>query len=395
MKWITTLVFVTFLSSLWSQYVREVTNSEGEILFERDVKFFPSEIAPKFPGTEKEMMEFIELRFQLIPEMLVNQSHELEILIQIDVNSAGKIIKVHDIANDHYFDPFPNKQQNYLFQELKRVFLIMPNWVPGKTNGKNVTASTYIRYKKPIVFAYGNESTSDKLVYDQNQNIDTTHVYSNPQIRPQQHYDSLEYTYLMSLKFDYPEELIKDSIIFAYTYECIVDEQGDVIKYKLDSSPSPYPLLDSVSFENMKNLPSYEPASIDGIPVKCTLRAGHFVYPPDYFENEKHRIRKTRHDGRYYKTRKQGIRRYIEQHFVYPESLRENPIFGTVYVSLEANRDGSLKFCYVASGIHAEIDKEVVRVLNQSTNWTYIDYDQPFTKGQAIFVAIKISEKHL
>lgn len=396
MKLILTFICSLFLSCIWAQYDPYIPEPEEELAFENRIKFFRSEVAPEYPGTKKEMLDFIDLRFQFTPEMIKTIPYQLEIRLQIDVNVEGKIINVYDIANNHFLDINPgDNRANLFFEELRRVFLLMPNWKPGKTNGKNVVSSTYIEYKKPIMYAYGNEFTSDKLVLDQNMNRDTGRIYYNPQIKPQQHYDSLEYTYLISRRFEYPEELLKDSIIFAYTYECIVDEQGNITDYKLDSNPSPYPLLDSISFETMKNMPPYEPASIDGFPVKCTLRAGHFVYPPHYFENDSHRIRKNRNRGRYYQTSEQGLRRHIEEYFVYPKSLSEKPVFGTVYLSLEANKDGSLKTCYVASGIHPLIDKEVLRVLNQSTNWTYVNYDQPYTKGQSIFVAVRISERHL
>lgn len=385
MKLILTTFLIFILSAAWSQIDREI-NVKHQEMGPLDIKSFPSEIHPEYPGTKREMLDFIQLHFQFTPEMVREELYELNIYLQIDVSEDGKVLDVHALEK---------RENKALFKELKRIFLLMPSWIPGKTNGKDVMASTVISYRKPIVFAYGNELASDNLVYDVNQRLDTAHVYFNPQIKPQQNYDSLEYTYLMSLKFKYPEELLKDSIIGAYTYECLIDEYGNSRGCKLASNKTSYPLMDSISFENMKNLPKYEPASIDGVPVKYTLRVGHFVYPPDYFVHEKHKIRKTRSQGRYYQSSEQGLRKHFEEHFIYPETLRKEPMFGTVYVSLEAEEDGGLKFCYILSGISPLIDKEVVSVLKQSSDWTYIDYTDPYTKGQAIIVAIRISERHL
>lgn len=386
MKMIIATFLITVLNSAWAQIDREI-DVNLELTDPFRIKSYYSEIPPKFPGTKREMLDFIELRFQFTPEMVRTELYELELYLQVDVDEDGKVLDIHDLRN--------RKENTALFKEVKRIFLLMPNWIPGKTKGKDVKSSTRVNYKKPIVFAYGNEFASDTLVYNENQTLDTTHIYSKPQIRPQQKYNSLEYNYLMSLKFNYPNELIKDSIIGAFTYECLIDEFGNSRGCTLVSNSSSYPILDSISFENMKNLPKYEPASIDGVPVKCTVRVGHFVYPPDYFVNGKHKIRKTRSLGRYYQSSEQGLRKHFEENFIYPEDLRKEPKFGTVYVSLEADEDGELKFCYVLFGINPLIDKEVVRVLNQSAQWTYINYTQPYTKGQAIIVAIRISERHV
>lgn len=399
MKLLLTSILITILSTAWSQFHRRF---EEPIEMPPDlfsIKSFPSETPPKYPGTKEEMLYFIEIHFHFAPEMAIEELYKLEALIQVDVSKTGEILNIHDLKNRQelimdFGDQNSKKDPDVLFEELKRIFLLMPNWIPGKTQGKNVKASTVVEYKKPIVYAYGNEFMSDTLVYDESQQLDITHIYTNPQIKPKQRFDSLEYTYLMSLKFNYPEELLKDSIICAYTYECLIDEYGNARDCKL-ATPSVYPLMDSISFEHMKHLPMYEPASIDGVAVKCTLRVGHFVYPPDYIKEGRHGMRENRQRGRYYQTSEQGLRRHFEENFNYPEALREKPIFGTVYLSLEALEDGSLKFCYVLSGINPLIDIKVVAALKQSSDWTYVNYDRPYVKGQSIIVAIRISERHL
>ncbi|MDE6716201.1 MAG: energy transducer TonB, partial [Muribaculaceae bacterium] len=60
----------------------------------------------------------------------------------------------------------------------------------------------------------------------------------------------------------------------------------------------------------------------------------------------------------------EALIRFINNNFKYPDSLRGSGIEGRVYVDIIVCRDGSVSKARVYQGIHPDIDREVLRVVN-------------------------------
>jgi protein TonB len=60
----------------------------------------------------------------------------------------------------------------------------------------------------------------------------------------------------------------------------------------------------------------------------------------------------------------------LKSNLTYPKIPLENHIHGTVFVQFVVERDGSITEVSVISGVHPDLDKEAVRVVNLMPKWT-------------------------
>jgi len=62
--------------------------------------------------------------------------------------------------------------------------------------------------------------------------------------------------------------------------------------------------------------------------------------------------------------------KWVSQHIVYPELAKENGVAGRVTLQFTIMPDGKLTNVKVLRGVDASLDKEAVRVVSSSPNWT-------------------------
>ncbi|MBO4843851.1 MAG: energy transducer TonB [Bacteroidales bacterium] len=62
--------------------------------------------------------------------------------------------------------------------------------------------------------------------------------------------------------------------------------------------------------------------------------------------------------------------RWVNSRIVYPEIAKENGVQGRVTLQFTVNADGSVSNVKVLRGIDSSLDKEAVRVVSSSPNWT-------------------------
>ena len=62
--------------------------------------------------------------------------------------------------------------------------------------------------------------------------------------------------------------------------------------------------------------------------------------------------------------------KFIGENLRYPMIAQENGITGKVFVSFVVDRDGKVKNAHVVRGVDPSLDKEALRVVNASPNWT-------------------------
>ena len=91
--------------------------------------------APQFPGGEKELMKFIYCNLKLNE----NQLNEEKVIVIFVIEKNGQLVDIK--INKNISETLDN--------EALRIVKLMPNWIPGKSNGQIVKT----RYNLPIVFS--------------------------------------------------------------------------------------------------------------------------------------------------------------------------------------------------------------------------------------------------
>lgn len=119
--------------------------------------FTTVEQMPEFPGGEKKLMEYLQKNISY-PKIAIDSIHEGKSLINFVVYEDGSIHDVYVKRSSGYQE---------LDNEAKRVIFGMPNWKPGKQQGKAVRVS----YIVPIAFKLNENNTttsspkSDRIFY--------------------------------------------------------------------------------------------------------------------------------------------------------------------------------------------------------------------------------------
>jgi protein TonB len=65
----------------------------------------------------------------------------------------------------------------------------------------------------------------------------------------------------------------------------------------------------------------------------------------------------------------EGLQNYMQEHVVYPEIAKKDKIQGTVFINFTIAKDGNVKDAQVLRGVHPELDKEALRVINEMPKW--------------------------
>lgn len=92
---------------------------------------------PQFPGGQAELLKYITEHLKY-PAIAAENGVQGRVTCQFVVNKDGQ---VRDVKIIKTLDPYCDK-------EAIRVILSMPNWIPGKQNGKAVS----VKYTVPITF---------------------------------------------------------------------------------------------------------------------------------------------------------------------------------------------------------------------------------------------------
>jgi len=127
----------TIINGLDSNNITKIPSNNLDINTPRKV----ADIMPAFPGGMSALRRFLENN--LINPSEQNQSADVNVKIEFVVGYDGKL-KGFDIVEDGG-DIFNN--------EVIRVLKKMPNWIPGKSNGENVS----VYYSIPVKFNTSNE----------------------------------------------------------------------------------------------------------------------------------------------------------------------------------------------------------------------------------------------
>ena len=92
---------------------------------------------PQFPGGEKELLSYIAKNLHY-PTVAAENGVQGKVFIRFVVSALGIVEGVEVIRS---LDPYCDK-------EAMRVVAALPQWIPGKQNGRNVP----VYYTLPIIF---------------------------------------------------------------------------------------------------------------------------------------------------------------------------------------------------------------------------------------------------
>ena len=166
----------------------------------------------------------------------------------------------------------------------------------------------------------------------------------------------------------YPEEAKEKNIEGRVTLSFTVTETGKVSDVKVLRGADP--LLDKEAVRVVESSPDWTPGMKDGKPVPVT-----YTFPVIFQLNDTEDTdtvpfqladRKPTFNG----GDANEFLKWVNANISYPENCRKNGISGRVFLSFTVSATGKVTDVKVLRGVHEELDKEAVRVLEMSPEWT-------------------------
>ena len=214
------------------------------------------EVMPVFPGGETGMMKYLSDNIKY-PEEAMKADIEGRVLTRFIINSDGSISDVEISKSVHPL----------LDAEALRVVNEMPNWTPGKVNGKAVK----VRFMLPITFRLqGGEtqtsstSNTSRTPVPNTPNSDGIYeIVDTPPTYPGGDAALLKF---ISDNIKYPEDAMKAGISGRVFTRFIINEDGslsDIVVIRGVNSS-----LDAEAIRVVKAMPKWTPGKVDGKAVK-------------------------------------------------------------------------------------------------------------------------------
>ncbi len=250
--------------------------------------------------------------------------------------------------------------------EAIRLTRHMPDWEPGKLNGKPVKClygTTYeflLTPRPPVV----HEEGAPFVV-----------VEEMPQFPGG---DSLLLDYIAK-NTKYPDEEKDRGIQGRVIVRFCITSKGSIDRVTVLKGVSP--ALDAEAIRVVSTLPEFKPGKQGGepvdvwymVPITFALaengeKAGSKVQPsqppppppPPPAGYDKVPV---------FRGGEKALYKFIESHLVYPDKAREAAISGKVYIRFAINPDGSVGDVSVIKGINPEMDAEAIRVIKLLPAW--------------------------
>ncbi len=131
-KYLFSFILILFISTgSYAKLIVEAPNDSDEV-------FRIAEEMPSFPGGDREMMSFLKHNI-VYPDSALNAGIQGAVFVTFMVEKDGHLGDIYVIRGANKF----------LDAEALRVMHLMPAWIPGKINGKNVR----VQINLPIKFS--------------------------------------------------------------------------------------------------------------------------------------------------------------------------------------------------------------------------------------------------
>lgn len=272
---------------------------------------------PKFPGGDEGMIMFFD-DYIIKPDAVRAGNLEGSVYVSIVIDENGKVLRKKIVKN----------LCETCDEEVMRVLSAMPNWIPGKQNGKNVKVELVI----PVKFTKDSREIQlfklAKQNFEEGNYIMADTIYS----RIIRKYSTNEAFYdraLTKLKLgnelDYCKDLYK--AMGLKSQDALIKYNESCLKY--DS------LFKAMKEKEDKNVEVFEEAEI----------------MPEYLGGQ------------------EGFFKYLKENIKYPKSASDAGIHGTVYVSFIVNKFGDVSNVKIVRGLNEACDKEALRVVSNMGKW--------------------------
>lgn len=219
---------------------------------------------PRFPGCEeaeaieacaqKKMLEYIYSNLKY-PADAREGGHQGTVVAKFVVGANGEILTI-DIKRS----VFPS-----IDAEVSRVIESMPNWVPGKQDGKNVAVEMVL----PIKFKL-DEDDQKRADVDQIPALWGTCPSGDLNLEAQQACSAKSLVEYMVAELTYPESAKKKGIEGKVLVSFVIDTNGEPTDIKILQSLDPS--CDAEVIRLIRAMPNWYPAQKEGNPVRMELK---------------------------------------------------------------------------------------------------------------------------
>jgi len=228
------IVFVAFiLISAVSFLKAQKSDGCSAATIEDTIVTFAEEM-PQFQYGEEARVKFINDNI-CYPESACENSIEGKVVVQFIINKQGKISNVEALTHKGWG----------LEEEAIRIVKQMPDWIPGKQNGKPVN----VRYTMPVVFRLSQPQLNNQVVHRADEN-------------PQYKGGHKEMEKFVRENFKYPEQTIKGVVMLIV----LIDSTGIINDVCIRKSF--YKEFDEEAIRVVWMMPPWIPGKEKGKPVE-------------------------------------------------------------------------------------------------------------------------------
>lgn len=294
--------------------------------------FMVVEKMPEFPGGMRKMMEFLSYNIKY-PEKAHAEGIQGRVMVKFIVNEEGKVVEPEVIKSIN----------ELLDEEALRVIKLMPNWIPGKQRGKEVS----VYYTLPITFRL-----PGKAEENQKEPSDVLSIADKMPEFPGGMRKLMEY---LANNVKYPVSAQEKNIQGRVIVTFIVEKDGSIVSPKVLYGIDPS--LDSEAVRVISGMPKWTPGKNKGeaVSVKYTL-------PVTFRLSEKNIVYKQAEfpGGEYYK--------FVSKNIKYPEKARAEGIEANVMAQLVIDAEGNISSIEIQSP-NEYLKEELARVIKLMPKW--------------------------
>lgn len=293
--------------------------------------FVIADTMPSFPGGHDALSQYLNKNIKF-PVEAMEKNETGKVIVRFVVEKNGKITRAHVIKSATLL----------LNKEALRVVNSMPNWIPGKIDGKNVAVTQVLPFtfnslidKEPVKFPGG---------------VDSSRVYIERNLK-------------------YPEEALKNRIEGSVNVGLMVDKEGSITKTWIINSNNT--LFNDEALRLVNSIPKLIPATYKEEPIEMDAVFTVAFVLPDSLQNfsESDKIFEVAEVNPSFPGGDNGLMNYLSKSIKYPVVAQENDIQGKVTVQFIVWKDGSIRDVQVVRGVDEFLNKEAIRVVSLMPNW--------------------------
>lgn len=297
---------------------------------EQDSIYSFVEQKPEFPGGLNALSDFLNLNLTY-PDQAVNDSIQGKIYIEFIVEKDGSLSNVKILRGIG----------GGCDEEAVRIIQLMPQWKPGKSNGKTVRVKNTL----PMNFSLAKPTISQTKIYIE--------VDSLPEFKGGEEM-LLKYISDGVSGFD-PREIdtISDSRVIVYF---VIEIDGRVSNVVVkDSVPK---IFKEKAIEIVQKMPNWIPGKIENTIVRTLMMVSVDFNVYQVVEEQPE-----------FPGGMNQLYEYLKRNVKYPKYAKENGIQGRVFVNFIVEGDGSITNAKVLRGVHPSLNSEALRVVNNMPKW--------------------------